>query len=116
MKIPQVLALLGVLVAFIVVKPVLAADDAPTWEWTGNSAASYTHLNYAGQGAHGWNVGFGGNYFLNNALEVGSKVNFSDTSAFGYETRTLGITVGPTFNFLGTPENAFSLLRKPVFC
>jgi len=123
-------ALNHVLIALVVVAALVSmnrakADDAtataptPTWEWTGSTAASYTHTTTSGNGAHSWNLGFGGNYFFNNMYELGATVAFSDQSGIlagfsipGVEIRTLSLLVGPTFNFMGSPENACFLTTQ----
>jgi hypothetical protein len=106
-----------VLVAFVAVLAVVsvnhaqAADDmptaaTPTYEVTGSTAASYTHTTSGGQGSHNWNVAGGVGYFFNSMYELDGTVGFTDTSALGNETRNFSVLVGPTFNFMGAPENA----------
>jgi len=122
----RVIILLTVFAVFSFVNRAQAADDVttttgqtPTWEWTGNTAASYTHTTTSGNGSHSWNLGFGGNYFFNNMYELGATVAFSDQSGIlagfsipGVEIRTLSLLVGPTFNFMGSPENACFLTTQ----
>jgi len=106
------------LVAFIAVLAVIsvnhaqAADDmpaaaGPTYEVTGAANANYTHVTTNAQGSHSWNVSGGMGYFFNNMYELGGNVSFNDGSQNGSETRAFSLTVGPTFNFMGAPENAF---------
>jgi hypothetical protein len=106
------------LVAFIAALTVIsvnhaqAADDmpsaaGPTYEVTGGSTASYSHTTSAGQGSHSWNLATGVGYFFNNMYELGGTVAFNSLSGNGNTTKKFAITVGPTFNFFGTPENAF---------
>jgi hypothetical protein len=102
----RVIVLLAVVAAFSFVNRVQAAEDAPTWEVTGNSAAQYTHNTTGGNGSHSWSLGTGTSYFFNNMYELGGTLAFADASANGLEARAFGLTVGPTFNFMGTPENA----------
>ena len=81
---------------------------APTLEFTANTSATYLHNNTQGQGSHYWNISVGADYFFNNMYELGGQLNFSDSEVQGiaHPQKTFQFVVGPTFNFLGSPENA----------
>jgi hypothetical protein len=104
----RVIVLLAVVAAFSFVNRVQAAEDAPTWEVTGGTSASYVHTNITGaaSGSHTWGLGTGLGYFFNNMYELGSTITFNAGSNNGLSTKSFGLKVGPTFNFMGTPENA----------
>jgi hypothetical protein len=113
----RVIVLLAVFAAFSFVGRVQAADDVttsgqtPTWEVTGSSDAAYIHTNTSGQssGSNVWALQTGLGYFFNSMYELGSTISFTDVSFSGNSVKSFGFQVGPTFNFMGTPENAMFL-------
>jgi hypothetical protein len=101
------LVVLG-LVGFVSVNSA-RADEGYMWEWTGASTASFNHTwTGTGGGADSnlWNLGFGANYFLSPAWEIGLTGAFNEASSGGVSTRMAQLLVGPTYNFMGNAANS----------
>jgi hypothetical protein len=88
-----------------------AHGEGPTWEFSGNTSATWFHL-FGESGSNATNnisAGTTADYFLIPALEVGLLGSFSDTFESGSPAYyQLVLAAGPTFNFLGEdPDHSF---------
>jgi hypothetical protein len=110
------LTLAAVLGALAITGIAHAAENpasAPVYEVTANSNISYTHYAYSNLSSSSvYSVAGGISYFWMPQVELGTSINFGYTSLQVSHVTALTVLVGPTFNFLGNPENAFYVDAK----
>jgi len=93
-----------------------ASDDYQV-EITGGANINFNHINYDDGGTRN-DISLSGSasYFLSQAWELGVGVSISNENDGGLVTTSTRLSIGPTFNFLGTPEKSFFVqLRAGIF-
>ena len=85
-----------------------AADDTPTWEFSGASNASFTHTSVdKSPGSSNFVLETTADYFVLPALELGIDGSLNLNNSNGSTQDVLALLVGPVYNFLGPIPSAF---------
>jgi hypothetical protein len=101
--------------ALVISSVAMAADDTPTWEFSGSANASFSHTSVdQGSGSTYFKIGTTADYFVLPALEVGVDTLFNLGNSQGSTDNTLFAMVGPTYNFMGPVVSSF-LVGKPMW-
>jgi hypothetical protein len=88
---------------------VARAADVPTYEVTANANLTFNKTSFSGSyaGQTEYSVAGGVSYFWMPEIELGVLTNSSYTAVSNSHVLSVELMVGPTYNFLGKPEDAF---------